>query len=239
MHYRIHSDKFFFLCCCSIQLYGLGEKLQNASIVRTVTEFYYRNCMTKDNVTEFIRLGQSFKDESLYNAAVVKCSQSIWSMDTKTSAKIDPDVLRQVLSLAGEKDHSYKYNSNRVSQLIASCVANATFVTLTPDNFKSLTAKALLPSVDPLAAIKLLATENTLLTGVEVPPPPGDACLQKRCVDAIVQNWSTLQRSLAENRELANTMRSISSIVLFDILMKTAATSTESNSVKSNEHTVC
>lgn len=195
--------------------------------------------MTKDNVTEFIRLGQSFKDESLYNAAVVKCSQSVWSMDTKTSAKIDPEVLRQVLTLALEKDHSCKYNSNRVSQLIASCVANATLVTLTPEIFKTLTAKTLLPSVDPLAAIKLLATENTLLTGGEGPPPAGDACLHKRCVDAIVGNWSALQHNLAGNGELANTMRSISSIVLFDILMKTAGTTpSDSNSVGSNEQCV-
>jgi len=203
-------------------LYSLGEKLENEAILRSVTDFYSKWCMTKENIFEFIKLGQSFKNEILLEAAILRFSEEIWSIDIETAAELDPGLLYKVLILVLAQDQdTAKCMSVHLSQIIAACVSSATRITLTPEIFRSLTDKSLVPSIDPIAAIKLLATENTILNGAHESPAAGDLSLHERCASAIHTNWGTLRQCLEESVELANTMRSISSIVLFDILMKT------------------
>ena len=222
----------WFLSFCSLQLYSLGVKLENEAILRTVTDFYSKWCMTKENIVEFIKLGQSFKNEILLEAAILRFSEEIWSIDIETAAKLDPGLLYKVLILVLAQDQdTAKCMSVHLSQIVAACVSNATRITLTPEIFRSLTDKSLVPSIDPIAAIKLLATENTLLNGTHGSPAAGNLSLHERCASAIDTNWDTLRQCLEESFELANTMRSISSIVLFDILMKT----TNSRGVSADE----
>ena len=201
--------------------------------MQAVTDFYSKWCMNKDNIFEFIKLGQSFQNNTLLKAAVLKCSKVIWSIDVELAAKIDPSVLHRILIVLAVKDElsSSKRNSNRLSQMVAICVSNATRITLTQEIFRSLTDKSVLPSISPTAAIKLLATENTLLSGNQGPPSAGDPSLHERCVSSIHKNWDSLKLCLGESSELSNTMRSISSIVLFDLLMnvKTATSAAAAN----------
>ena len=42
--------------------------------------------MTKDNVVDFLTLGQSFRNKTLLEAAVLKCSQEIWFVDAEVAA---------------------------------------------------------------------------------------------------------------------------------------------------------
>ena len=207
--------------------------------MQTVTDFYSKWCMTKDNVFEFIKLGQSFQNKILLEAAMLKCSQEVWSIDVDLAATIDPAVFHRVLILVMEQNDqdSSKYDSGRLSQMVAFCVSNATRITLTQEIFRSLTDKSVLPSIEPTAAIKLLATENTLLIGSQgLPSAAGDPSLHERCASAIHKNWDSLKICLGESSELANTMRSISSIVLFDILMKTSSRSSKSTSNNNNNN---
>lgn len=207
----------------SLQLYSLGERLENASIVQTVTDFYCKWCMTKENVVEFLKLGKSFQNKSLLEAAVLKCSQEIWFMDVESASKIDPGLLLRILVIAttvARNRDTPEYDSLKLSQMVALSVSNATTVTLTLEIFRSLTASMVLPSLEPIAAIKLLATESTLLS-VEGSSMAGDKSLHERCIASVHKNWEMVRKQLSESTELANAMRSISSIVLFDLLMKT------------------
>jgi len=207
-------------------LYNLGERLENTSIVQTVTEYYFKCCMTKDNVVEFIRLGRTFQNKTLLDAAVLKCSQEIWFMDVEIAAKIDPGLLFLILAnattVAKNRDLS-EYDSLKLSQIVAISVSNATRITLTLEIFRSLTDNLILPSVEPIAAIKILATENSLLSGGSHRGPhlAGDSSLHERCVSSIHRNWEAVRKRLAKSTELTNTMRSISFMVMYDLLMKT------------------
>jgi len=182
--------------------------------------------MTKDNVVEFIRLGRTFQNKTLLDAAVLKCSQEIWFMDVEIAAKIDPGLLFLILAnattVAKNRDLS-EYDSLKLSQIVAISVSNATRITLTLEIFRSLTDNLILPSVEPIAAIKILATENSLLSGGSHRGPhlAGDSSLHERCVSSIHRNWEAVRKRLAKSTELTNTMRSISFMVMYDLLMKT------------------
>jgi hypothetical protein len=180
--------------------------------------------MTKDNAVEFLKLGQSFRNKTFLEAAVLKCSQEIWFMDAEAAAKIDHGLLLRILvistTLARNRDVA-EYDSSKLSEMVANSVTNAT----TLDIFRSLTDKQVLPSVEPIAAIKLLATENTILSNgsQEGKRLAGDLSLQERCISSIRKDWELVCKRLSESNELANAMRSISSIVLFDLLMQTTS----------------
>jgi hypothetical protein len=182
--------------------------------------------MNKENIYEFIKLGKSFRDRTLLDAAIQKFAEDIWSIDVKMGAKIDPVSLSQALAFLQLGPRSSVYDSNRLSQVVAMCVSNATRSTLGGGIFQLLTDKSILPSIEPIAAITLLATENTLLSGQNQGSiPTGDPSLHERCSCSIHENWEIVSKLLEESIELANTMRSISSLVLFDLLMKTNRTS--------------
>jgi hypothetical protein len=182
--------------------------------------------MNKENIYEFIKLGKSFRDTTLLDAAIQKFAEDIWTIDVKMGAKIDPGSLSQALAFLQLTPRNSMYDSNRLSQLVAMCVSNATRSTLNGVTFRLLTDKSILPSIEPIAAITLLATENTLLSGHNQGSiPTGDPSLHERCSFSIRESWEFVKKLLEESIELANTMRSISSLVLFDLLMKTNGSS--------------
>jgi len=208
-------------------LYSLGQGLQNASIVQTVTEFYSKWCMTRTNIVEFLKLGQNFQNKTLLEAAVLKCSQEIWFMDVEQASKIDPGLLLRILVIAtsmAQNQENREYDSLKFSQMVAISVSHASTVTLTLEIFRSLTNKLVLPTLDPIAAIELLATENTLLSlRRDRQAPVNDLSFHERCVSSIQKDWNVVRKRLSESTELANAMRSIPSIVLYDVLMKTTS----------------
>lgn len=217
-------ELFFHL---TLQLYSLGERLENESIVQTVADFYSKWCMTKRNVVEFLKLGQTFQNKALLEAAVLKCSQEIWSMDVESACKIDPGLLLRILSIATTTARSEKseYDSIKLSRMVAISASHASTVTLTLDIFRSLTSELILPTLEPIAAIELLATENTLLS-VGTVPAIGDNSFHGRCVSSIHKHWDLVRKRLSESPELANAMKSIPSMVLYELLMKTTSSST-------------
>jgi hypothetical protein len=201
-------------------LYRLAEQLEVSSVLLTVTDFYRRN-MSKENVVDYITLAQSLRDKTLLQAAVDKCAEEMRSMNQATAAKLEPGLLLQVLLKSKTLPRNNKCGSSRLSQLVAECVhihSNA----LTLEVFKRLTDKEYLPYIESIAAIKLLSAENVLLHRGAAPACVGDISLHERCVFSITKNWEELRAEVEKNSVLAGNLKSISSEVLFDILMKTS-----------------
>lgn len=180
--------------------------------------------MTKTNIVEFLKLGQNFQNKTLLEAAVLKCAQEIWFMDVEQASNIDPALLLRILVIAtsmSQNQDSRNHDSRKFSKMVAISVSHASTVTLTLDIFRSLTNELVLPTLDPVAAIELLATENTLLClRREEQAPASDNSFHERCVSSIQKDWNVVRKRLLESTELANAMRSIPSIVLYDVLMK-------------------
>jgi hypothetical protein len=183
--------------------------------------------MTKDNIVGFLKLGESFQNKTLMNAAILKCSEEICFMNFESASRIAPELLFRILVIATTEARNRNvsdHDSLKLSQMIAISVSNATKVNLTLERFRLLTDKLVLPCLEPISAIKLLAIENTLLVSVSqgegASPLASDPCLNKRCVSSIHKNWEVVRKYVSESNELANTMKSISSTVLFDLLMK-------------------
>lgn len=205
-------------------LYSLAEQLDIPSVLQAVTDFY-RKSMNTENLLDFIKLGQSFRDKSLFDAAVATCAEEMKFNGFQAYANLDPEIMFHVMARNKTLPRSMKCGSDRLSQLVAICVSNATRVTLSHETFRLLTDGEMLPCIESTAAIKLLATENTLLNGKQGSPAFGDQSLHDRCVNSIVEDWDSLRGELDHNFELSNTMKSISSSILFDLLMKSKTSS--------------
>eukprot|EP00535_Pseudo-nitzschia_heimii_P009742 CAMPEP_0197192720 /NCGR_PEP_ID=MMETSP1423-20130617/25589_1 /TAXON_ID=476441 /ORGANISM="Pseudo-nitzschia heimii, Strain UNC1101" /LENGTH=1160 /DNA_ID=CAMNT_0042645669 /DNA_START=57 /DNA_END=3539 /DNA_ORIENTATION=+ len=220
-------------------LYSLGERLENHCIIQTVTDYYSKYSMTKDYLNDFFEVGRNFKNKTLLEAAFVKCSQEIWSMDDETVAKIDPKFLTRILLIAtsvAQNGEAPQYDSLKLSQMVAHFITrSATKMTLTIDVFQSLTAKSILPYVDPIAAIRLLAAQNFLssTSSQDRQSLVDDDELQKRCVFSIRKHWKMVHNRVQQSTELSNVMGSLSPQVLFGLLMsaKTLTQETESELV--------
>ena len=199
--------------------------------MQTVADFYSKRCMSKSNIVEFLKLGQSFQNKVLLEASVLKCSQEIWAMDVESASKIDPGLLLRILVIANvaRNQNTIEYDSLKLSQMVAMSVSHASTATLTLEIFRSLTSTLVLPTLDPIAAIELLAAENTLLSvgsgRQEEPSLVSDQSFHDRCLSAIHKSWDLVRRRLSESTELANAMRSIPSLVLYELLMKTTTPS--------------
>ena len=190
--------------------------------MQTVADFYSKWYIKKENVVQFIKLGQSFQDKTLLEAAATKFAEHITSMDVEIGAEVEPAVLSRILVIFKAK-YSQDHDSNRLSQLVAACISNATSANLTSETFRLLTDESTLPSIEPTAAIKLLASQNIILN-CSSQALASDPTFHERCVSSIVNNWESIRKLLEDSTELANTMRLVSSVVLFDILMKANAT---------------
>jgi hypothetical protein len=210
-------------------LYSLAEQLGIPSVLQAATDFY-RQRMNAGNVIDFIKLGQTFREKSLFDAAVSTCAGEMKLMGFQTCAKLDPEIMYLVMIRHQALPRSMKCGSGLLSQLVAICVSNATRATLSHETFKMLTDEEFLPCVESTAAIKLLATENSLLNGNQGSPEFEAESLRTRCVTSIIQDWEALRSELEHNFELSNTMKSISSRILFDVLMKTKMSSNVSDS---------
>jgi len=178
--------------------------------------------MTKDTVVDFLKLGQCFQNKTLLENAVLKCSQEIWNIDVALAEKIDPMLLLRVLMIAttvAQNRTTADFDSLKLSQMVAASVSAATTSTLTLEIFQSLTGSLILPSIDPIAAIKLLATENTLISAGGSHTLAVDSSFHERCVSSILGNWEMVRKKLSEDTVLSNAMKSVSSMVLFDLLM--------------------
>jgi hypothetical protein len=201
-------------------LYRLAEQLEVSSVLQTVTDFYRRN-MSNENIVDYIILAQSLRDKTLLQAAVDKCAEEMRSMNQATAAKLEPELLLQVLLKSKTLPRNYKCGSSRLSQLIAECVHSHSNA-LTLEVFKRLTDKEYLPCIESIAAIKLLSAENVLLHRGAAPAHVGDTSLHERCVFSITKNWEEVRAEVEKNSVLAGNLKSISSEVLCDILMKTS-----------------
>lgn len=199
-------------------LYCLAEQLEVASVLLTVTDFYRKN-MTRENSIDFIELGQSFNDKTLLHASMEKCAEDIRSMDQTMAAKFKPDLLLQVLLKSKALPKSYKCGSSRLSLLVAESVQSHC-ETVTVDIFKRLTEKEQLPYIEPTAAIKLLAVENILLSRL-ASATGADTSLHERCILSICKEWDKLRIEIEMDVNLSFALKSISSPLLFDILMRT------------------
>lgn len=198
-------------------LYRLAEFLEVTSVLQAVTEFYTKN-MNRENVIDFLTVAESFRNKTLLLAAVERCADEVGSMDIETVKKINPPVFLEVLLRNKQMLSTQRCDPGRLSQLVAACIESQP-EKATREVFLHLTAKELLPYVEPTAAVRLLAIESTLFQGTA---GSGDDSLRTRCVPSITQSWFEIRKKLQSDFELANRMKAISSAILYDILMITA-----------------
>lgn len=201
-------------------LYSLADALKIKSISKAAVE-YFESRMDISNIAECITVGMQFRDKALLNSAILIAAEKLRSMELEMAAKIDPGVFGIIIAKSKTLPDSFQCGSSRLSQLVTACVSNATRSNLNEDEFRSLTNQDVLPTIESEAAVKLLATANTLLLQTGELGSNGSASLNERCVESIEKDWDNLRAKLEANSELRNAMKSVSSSVLFDLLMKT------------------
>ena len=141
-------------------------------------------------------------------------------MEQTSVSRLNPELLVQVVQKSKTLRRNYKCSSSKLSQLVAGC-AQAHFHMLTKTSFYMLTDEEHLPCIEPIAAIKLLATETMLLGGEEEEPPRGESSsLRERCVDAIAKSWHKVRNDVEESPLISSQMKAIGSGLLFEILLK-------------------
>ena len=199
-------------------LYSLAENVEVSSILQSVTEFYEK-IMTKDNIIHFITLGRGFCDKTLLEAAIGKCAEELRSIDQTVSAKLEPAILLRILQKLKTLPRNYKCSSSHLSELVAECVRSNIY-SLTHESLRLLTEKDLLPHIEAVAAVKILAAENKLCRRGDVPKFENTS-LHERCVSSITTQWKELRKIIADDPLLSGEVKAISSAVLCEILMRT------------------
>lgn len=195
-------------------LYSLGDQLEIVSVMHSVTEFYTKS-MTKDNIVDFLAIGESFRDKRLLCAALDKCSEELQSMDKTTASRIKPHCFLEVVRRSNSRSNHYRCDASRLSELVVACMEGHPY-SVTLDLFNGLINKDFLPYIESTAAIKILAFQQEwtkqVCGGV-------DDSLKERCVNSIARDWPNIREKLKTDSTLQTIMKSLSSSLLFDLLM--------------------
>lgn len=197
-------------------LYSLGDQLEISSVLLSVTEFYTKS-MTKDNIIDFLAIGESFRDKMLLCAALDRCVEELYSMDETTASRIKPHWFLELLRRRNARSNNLNCTASRLSELVVACMEGHPY-SVTLDIFNSLVNKDFLPCIESTAAIKILAFQQEwtrqVCGGV-------DDSLKERCVNSITNDWPNLREKLKTDSTLQTIMKALSSHLLFEILMTT------------------
>eukprot|EP00980_Cylindrotheca_fusiformis_P029832 scaffold23915_cov132-Cylindrotheca_fusiformis.AAC.2 len=197
----------------------LAKHLEIHTLRRMALDFYHES-MNKDNIACLIQIAPEFEDETLLQAAVDCCSREMQSMETFLARQLKPNLFHQIILKCQYLPENLRCDDATTSLLLAECLHNHT-KSLTPDQLVQMTDQKILPFIDSIAAIKLLAVERDVGNrGNEAFSPAALLLLRERCVLSITKDWKRIRDELDNDPSLALTFKSASSGVLFDILMQ-------------------
>jgi hypothetical protein len=198
-------------------IFMLSKHLEIPSL-RQVTLDFYRDSLSKENIGYFIQVANDFDDETLLLAAVEYCSKEIKSMDIPLAGKLKPHLLHQIILKCQSLPESLQCDGASTSLFVAESLHNHA-KSLTRGQLLQITDPEILSSIDSVAAIKLLAVESNVCNRDHQPSSP-DSFLRKRCVLSIARDWNRIRDEFEKNPALADAFKSVSSDMLFDILMQ-------------------
>lgn len=173
----------------AVALYGITR---DESLKQTIQQYYLNECTNVSNLAELVRVAQPQADLIEICLEQAKC----FSHDLcPTSARgLEPEVVLQILQPPSQ------LSGWHASLLVAAC-CEETCVSL--DVFQRLTDASILPTVDPMAAVFLLALECDYGSISRRLPTPCVSSLQSRCIPAISQDWNHVQANIALDTELS------------------------------------
>lgn len=208
----------------AFSVFKLAEHLE-IQILRQLAIDFYSKSLNQDNVPVLLQVAPTFGDDVLINSAVQLYAQVIESLDVSEAGRLEPNLLLQVLRKS--KTSGAEFVSDNSSRLVAECLDNNSGK-VTPDLFRQLTDKLFIPTLDSLSAMKILAAESEIVKQYCTFVP--DPSLHERCISSISEDWNMLRAKLKSSQSLGKKFKSISSELMFEILMST----TSSNEISGN-----
>mmetsp|Transcript_26290 Transcript_26290/g.64093 ORF Transcript_26290/g.64093 Transcript_26290/m.64093 type:complete len:715 (-) Transcript_26290:105-2249(-) len=201
----------------AFSFFTMGKSLGIDSLRHFVVDFY-RNSMDRDNIEDFIQVVSDFEDNSLLEAAIGYFAAEMKSMDVSLAGKLKPQILRRILCLKKDQPERLGCDATTTSRYVAESLHNHA-KSLSRDQLQQMVDEEILTSIDAVTAIKLLAVETSVCDGEQT--QCADSSLRHRCVTTIAKEWSRLRSEFEKSPTLVNAFKSVSSEVLFEILMKT------------------
>ena len=180
----------------AVSLYGMTR---DESLKQKIQQLCRNGCNDVSNLTEFLAAAKDHPDliEICLNQA--KCSSH--DICPTIARGLEPEVLLQVLQPPSSQ---HQLSGSHASLLVAACCTTAE-TCMSLNVFRQLTDASILPTIDPMAAIFLLALEcdygsisrslssaSTMTTS-----------LRSRCIPAIAQDWNHVEATLGQDIELA------------------------------------
>ena len=180
----------------AVALYGMTR---DESLKQKIQQHYRNGCNNVSNLAEFLAAAKEHPDliEICLNQA--KCSSH--DICPTIARGLEPEVLLQVLQPPSSQ---HQLSGSHASLLVAAC-CTAAETCMSLNVFRQLTDASILPTVDPMAAVFLLALEcdygsisrslssaSTMTTS-----------LRSRCIPAIAQDWNHVEATLGQDAELA------------------------------------
>lgn len=178
---------------------------------------YYRNAMGGDNIRDFIQVVCEFDDNELLESAIDCFAGEMFSMDVALAGKLKPQMLHRILYRS--KDHLERvgFDAATTSLFVAESLHNHACL-LSREQLLGMVDDKILTSIDAVAAIKLLATYTIVCDGEQ--QNCEDLSLRHRCVTAIAKDWSRMRSEFEKSPALVKALKTFSSELLVDILMK-------------------
>lgn len=201
----------------AFSIFVLAKELEIHSLRQLVLRFYHES-ISKDSIGCFVQVAHEFEDEALLLAAVECCSKELRAMDVTLAGKLKPELLHQAILKCHSLPESQRCDDASICHVVAECL-QAHAKSLTRDQLQQLTHPGILSSIDAVAAVKILALERKLYNRDHAADPP-TILLRKRCVTSITRDWKRVRDQLELDQALVLAFKSVSSDVLFDILMQ-------------------
>jgi hypothetical protein len=180
----------------AVTLYGMTH---DESLKRKIQQHYRNGCNNVSNLAVFLAAAKEHPDllEICLNQA--KCSSH--DICPTIARGLKPEVLLQVLESPSSQQ---QLSGSHASLLVAAC-CTAAETCMSLNVFRQLTDASILPNVDCMAAVFLLALEcdygsisrslssaSTMTTS-----------LRSRCIPAIAREWNYVEAALDTDTELA------------------------------------
>jgi hypothetical protein len=174
----------------AVALYGMTTDLDDESLKQKI-QHYYRNelCQNVSNLNQFLVAAKDHPD--LIKICLEQAKSSSYDLCPTIAQDLEPEMLLQILQPSSSQQQQQQLSGGHASLLVAAC-CTAAETCMSLHVFQQLTDAKILPTVDPMAAVFLLALEcdygsisrslsstSTMTTS-----------LRSRCIQAIAQDWN-------------------------------------------------
>lgn len=226
----------------SCNVFKVAEILEVHALQKAIGEFYMKN-LTLNNLGEFLTAATRTKANKLLTICKAKIGQMI-TEQPELSGLVPPKFMADILWISSKQleearlREPEKYTEELIiSQSLywskAACICvTANEAILTPALFEKLTAADSLPYIDVSATPKFLSIESRFLgtgdnaerssvsTRSHASSSSELTSLQKRCVEAIVNDFEAFQDCFESSNDLSESLRHLPSNILTEILLK-------------------